>query len=99
MPLWQKIAAYAFLLIGLLIFVKTSRLRILGRPVIPLKWRIGLALFFPVIFALGILFGAIFLGIGAALFGIAILAGIFTGKKPKLPRFPKVRINIVRKEN
>ena len=99
MPLLQKITAYAFLLVGLLIFVQTGKIRIFGKSLIPMKWRIGLALLFPVIFVLGILFGAVILGIGIALLGIAMLSSILTGKKPKMPKLPRVRINVVRKQN
>jgi len=97
MPLWQKLTAYAFLLIGLFIFVKTSKLKILGRPVIPLKYRISLALFFPILFVLGIVFGAVIFGILITMLLVAFALSIFTGKKPKLPKFPKFKINIIRK--
>jgi hypothetical protein len=97
MPLWQKIAAYSFMLIGLFIFVKTGKARILGKPIIPMKWRIAFALFFPLIFVLGIVFGAVILGIAIALLTLATIIGIFTGRKPKLPRIPKIKVNVIRK--
>jgi hypothetical protein len=98
MSLGQKIAAYAFLLAGLFIFVKTGKLRIMGRPVIPMKWRITLALFFPIIFGLGIVFGAAALGILIALIAFTALIGIFSGKKPKIPKFPGLKIKVIRKK-
>ena len=97
MPLWQKILAYAFLLIGLFIFVKTGKLRIMGRQVIPMKYRIALALFFPVIFTVALFFGAVILGLAIAVIALLAILSIFSGKKPKLPRIPKIRINVVRK--
>jgi len=99
MPVWQKVLAYAFLLIGMFIFVKTGKLRIFNYPVIPLGWRIALALFFPVIFILGIFFGALILGFGIAAFIILGLFSIFTGKKIKRPKLPRIRVNIIRKNN
>jgi hypothetical protein len=97
MPLWQKLTAYAFLLIGLFIFVKTGKLKIRGRPLIPMKYRIALALFFPVVFVTAIFFGAIILGVAIAALAILTVLSIFTGKRPRLPKIPKIRINIVRK--
>ena len=97
MSLGQKILAYTFLLVGLYIFVKTGKLRILGRPVIPMKWRITLALFFPVLFGLGLVFGAVILGVAFTMIAVAVLLSIFTGRKLKRPRFPKIRINVIKK--
>ena len=97
MSLGQKILAYTFLLVGLYIFVKTGKLRILGRPVIPMKWRITLALFFPVLFAVGLVFGAVIFGVLITMLLVAFALSIFTGKKPKLPRFPELKINVIRK--
>tara|TARA_Y100000310_G_scaffold167429_1_gene167174 strand:- start:101 stop:430 length:330 start_codon:yes stop_codon:yes gene_type:complete len=97
MSLGQKILAYTFLLVGLYIFVKTGKLRILGRPVIPMKWRITLALFFPVLFAVGLVFGAVILGVAFAMIAVAVILSIFTGRKIKRPRFPKIRINVIKK--
>ena len=97
MPLWQKITAYAFILAGLFIFVKTGKLRIMGRPIIPMKWRITLALFFPVLFGLGLVFGAVILGVAFTMIAVAVLLSIFTGRKLKRPRFPKIRINVIKK--
>jgi hypothetical protein len=97
MPLWQKLTAYAFLLIGLFIFVKTGKLRVMGRPLIPMRYRVALALFFPVIFLIAIFFGALILGIAIAALAILTVLSIFTGKRPKFPKIPKIRINVVRK--
>ncbi len=94
MPLWQKISAYAYLLIGFFIFAKTSNMKVMGYPVIKLKWRIILAVFFPVIFVLGILLGAAALGIGLAFFALMALLSIFTGKQIKRPKLPRIRINL-----
>ncbi len=97
MTFGQKILAYAFLLIGLYIFVKTGKIRIFNRPVIPMKWRITLALFFPILFILGLVFGAIILGIAFTMIAVAVLISIFTGRKLKRPKFPKIRINVIKK--
>tara|TARA_Y100000310_G_C20377863_1_gene666605 strand:+ start:423 stop:746 length:324 start_codon:yes stop_codon:yes gene_type:complete len=99
MPLWQKMLSYTFILAGLYIFVKTGKLRIMGRQMIPMKWRIALSLFFPVIFVLGLFFGAFFLGAIISFILLATLIGIFKGKKPKLPKLPRVKINIITKNN
>jgi len=97
MPLWQKIIVYAYLLLGLFIFVKTSNLKFMDHPIISLKWRIILAVFFPVILGLGVIFGVLLLGIGIAFFGLMALSSILTGKKIKRPTIPRLRINVVRK--
>lgn len=97
MPLWQKILGYTFLLIGLFIYVQTSKLKIMDRPIIPTKWRIALALFFPLIFVIGILFGAVIFGALIVLLIAGALLSLLSGKKPKLPKFNRIKINIVRK--
>ena len=97
MPLWQKVLGYVFLLIGLFIYVQTSKIKIMDRPIIPTKWRIALALLFPLIFVIGILFGAVIFGALIVLLIAGALLSIFTGKRPKLPKFNKIKINIVRK--
>ncbi len=97
MPLWQKILGYVFLLIGLFIYVQTGKIKILGRPIIPTKWRVALALFFPLIFVVGILFGAVIFGALIVLLIAGALLSLLSGKKPKLPKFNRIKINIVRK--
>ena len=57
--LWQKIVLYALLLISIYIFVKTSQIKINNAPLIKLKYRILLALFFPIILGLAFIFGFI----------------------------------------
>ncbi len=97
MPLWQKVLGYVFILLGLFIYVKTSKLRVAGRQLIPLRWRIAVSLFFPLIFALAIVFGALIIGFLLITLTLGILFSILTGRKPKLPKFGRIKINIVRK--
>lgn len=97
MPLWQKLAAYAYLLIGLFIFVKTSKLQLGGYPIIALKWRVALAVLFPVILVLGAAAGIILLGVAIAFFGLIALTSMLTGKKISRPKLPRLRINVIRK--
>jgi len=97
MPLWQKLVAYAYLLIGLFIFAKTSQIRVMGRPIIHIGLRLALALFFPVILILGLVAGAIIFGLAIALLAIMGVYSMFTGKKIKRPRIPRIRINVMRK--
>lgn len=69
----------------------------MNRSVIPTKWRIALALLFPLIFVIGILFGAVIFGTLIVILIAGALLSIFTGKRPKLPKFKRIKINIVRK--
>jgi hypothetical protein len=97
MPLWQKILGYTFLLLGLAIYVQTGKLKVMGRAIIPNKWRIILALFFPVIFAIGIVFGAVIFGALIVILIMGTIISLISGKKPKLPKFNRIKINIIRK--
>jgi len=80
-PLWQRIIAYIFLLLSLYIFIKTSRLQIGGIKIIKLRYRIILALFFPIILILGLIFGAFLIGLAICVFILLLIAGFITGKK------------------
>lgn len=66
-------------------------------PILSLKWRIILAVLFPVIIILGIVLGAAIIGLVIALFGLFALFSVFTGKKIKRPTIPRLRINLIRK--
>ena len=97
MPLWQKVLGYTFLLLGLAIYVQTGKLKVMGRALIPNKWRIILALFFPVIFAIGIVFGAVIFGALIVILIMGTIISLLSGKKPKLPKLNRIKINIIRK--
>ncbi|MEK6922315.1 MAG: hypothetical protein AABX08_00775 [Nanoarchaeota archaeon] len=81
--LWHKIALYVLLLLSIFIFVKTSELKISNIPIIKLKYRIAIALFFPVILILAFLIGSIVIGIIAASIFILSLTSYFSRKKYK----------------
>jgi len=99
MPLWQKLVLYGALLVGLFIFVKTGKVAIFGHQLIPMKWRITLAVFFPIIVVLGIIFGALILGLLVALLAVGTVMALVTGKKPHMPKIPKLRVRVIRKPN
>lgn len=69
----------------------------MNMPLIPNKWRIALALFFPLIFAIGLVFGAVIFGALIVILIMGVILSIFSGKKLKLPKFNGIKINIIRK--
>ncbi|MFH1592004.1 MAG: hypothetical protein ABIB47_01410 [Candidatus Woesearchaeota archaeon] len=79
--LWQKIVFYLLLLISIFIFVKTSKLKINNVPIIKLRYRILLSLFFPIVLILALVIGSIMVGIIAAAIFILFLSSYFTRKK------------------
>ena len=89
--LWHKIALYILLLGAIFVLVKTSQLKTHGRTVIPLKYRIMLATFFPLIIALAFVLGTIILAIAFVAISILIIYSLFSKKK--------VRISINRRIN
>ena len=86
-PLWQRLLLYGFILIALFIYVKTSQLKVLGKPLIPLRWRILLALFFPLIFIVGLAFGALLI---AAVLTIVFFLFLWLFYKVKIQRKRKL---------
>ncbi|MEK6937189.1 MAG: hypothetical protein AABW58_03910 [Nanoarchaeota archaeon] len=55
LTLIERILIYIFLLIAIYIFVKTSRIEIFGKKLINLKYRILLAVFFPIIILVAVI--------------------------------------------
>jgi hypothetical protein len=53
--LTQKIIIYILLLIAIYIFVKTSKIEILGKKLIKLRYLVILAIFFPVVLLLALI--------------------------------------------
>lgn len=86
---WHKVVLYILLLGAIFIFVKTSQIKINNRPVIRLEYRLLLAIFFPVVLALALIFGSLIFAI--ALAGLAL---VYFYSKATKKRF---RINLVRK--
>ncbi|MFA5176184.1 MAG: hypothetical protein WC413_02915 [Candidatus Nanoarchaeia archaeon] len=92
--MWQQILLYAFILISLFIFVKTSQIKVNGHNLISLKYRILLALFFPLVFVLLFLLSSVILALVLTAGFIILLTAIlsrFYGKRLKLPSFKKKR--------
>lgn len=58
LDLWKKILLYGFVLIALFVYAKLSNLKVRNVPLVPLHYRIFLALFFPFILVLFFFFGA-----------------------------------------
>ncbi len=77
---WQKIILYILLLISLFIFVKTSQIRINNTPLISLKYRVLLALFFPIILIIGLLLGSVIIAIVVSILFISFLLSFFSKK-------------------
>jgi len=63
LSLWQRLLLYAFILIALFIFVKVSQIKINGLPLVKLRYRILLALFFPILFVIFFLLGSFIIAI------------------------------------
>ena len=82
----QKIALYGFILLTVLIYALLTKVRFFGRAVIPLAYRILIALFFPVVFALLFVFGAVLLGLIFALILVFVLLVFLSGKRIKIKR-------------
>ena len=79
--MWQKIGLFGLLLLVLFIYVQLSKIRINGRLLIPLKYRILTAVFFPVLFGVLFLVGAVLLAIVlAAVLVFAVLTMIHKRK-------------------
>lgn len=75
LPLWQQILIYACILTSLFIYVKTSQLTLFDRPLIPLKYRILLSVFFPAIIAMALVFSAFIIAfIIAIVFVVSLFA-------------------------
>jgi hypothetical protein len=84
--LWQKIALYGFILLGLFIYVKVTRLSIRGVPLIRLPYRIGIALLFPLLFVLMFVFGAFLLALVLVILLVVFLLSLFGFGKIKIKR-------------
>lgn len=81
LPLWQKIALYTLLLIALFVYVKATKLSINGRPLISTKYRVMLALFFPLLLLLAIFLGALILALILVILFILFLLSLFGRRK------------------
>jgi len=80
---WQKIVLYLLLLLSLYIFVKTSQIKINNKPILKLKYRILIAVFFPVIFALAFIAGSIIIGIATVAIAVVIFSSYLNRKKER----------------
>jgi len=80
---WTKVFIYAFILLMIYIFVKLTNLRFFGRPVLNIKWRIAIALLFPIVLVIGLLFGAVIFAIVLVILLVLYIGSLF-GKKRKI---------------
>ena len=78
--LWQKIALYVLLLLGIYVFVRSSQLKINNKPILKLEYRILLAVLAPVLLLIGILIGSFIVAIALAVL-LLISANAFFRKK------------------
>lgn len=83
---WEKIALYGFILLALFIYVLLSRLRFFGRTLVPVPYRIAIALLFPLLFVVFLLAGVFLLGILLILVVILLLLVLFGKRKIKIRR-------------
>ncbi len=84
MELYQQIILYILLLIGLYIYVKTSKITINNKPIIPAKYRISLAVLFPLIIILAIIFSTFIIALALAIVIIIGLLILFQKIKRKI---------------
>lgn len=81
-----KIVFYVFLIIAFLVFLKLSTIKVNGNKVLGWSWRIILALIFPLVLILVILFGSLIV-LGVMVFLLVlflIFLGLFFLRKFKL---------------
>ena len=93
LAVWQKIVLYLLLLLSLYFFVKTSQIKINNKPVLKLKYRIIIAVFFPAIFTLAFIVGSIIIGIATATIAVIIVGSYLNRKKER----PQEREIVIRK--
>ncbi len=85
LTIFERIVLYILILIAIYIFVKTSELKIRGIPVLKLKYRLLLALFFPLVLVIGLLLSSFFIAIILVIFFIIFLyIKFFKSKNIKL---------------
>ena len=82
----QRWGIYGFIFTALLVFTLLSRLNIRGMPLLALRTRILLALFFPVVIVLAFVFGALLFGLAALLLAGLFLYLLFGRKRVVLQR-------------
>ena len=80
LTLIERIFIYIFILIAIYIFVKTSKLEIFGKKIIKLKYRILLAVFFPLIILITIILSSF---IAAIILTIIVLFLIYSFLRKK----------------
>lgn len=83
LELWQEILLYIVVFIDLYIFVKLSQIKIMGRSLIKLHWRIFIAVIFPLIFVVAVIFGAFLIALILTVLFILFLFSLFRRKKYK----------------
>ena len=73
LSIFERIALYILILIAIYIFVKTSELEFNGKKILKLKYRILLALFFPIILIIGLLLSSFIIAIALTIVFIIFL--------------------------
>jgi len=81
LTLIQRIILYIVILIAIYIFVKTSQIKLNGRELISLKYRVLIALFFPLVIVIGVILSSFILAIIIILGFIVFLYIKFFRKK------------------
>ena len=81
--LWERITVYGLIVAALFVFAMLSKLKINGRPVLSLKYRILIALLFPLLLVLLFLFGAVVIGVIVLALIVIFIIGLLNNKKIK----------------
>ena len=89
--LWQKLVLYGLILGALFVYVRMSQVKVGSRPLIPLQYRIALAVLFPVILGLIVVFSSFVLALVAVGLLLLFAVGKITKKKFKIKIVTKPR--------
>ena len=77
LTIFERIVLYIIILIAIYIFVKTSELKFNGIKILRLKYRILLALFFPLVIVIGVILSSFITAIIISIIAIIMLFSFF----------------------
>ena len=83
LALWERAVIYLAILAALFVFVMLSKIKVFGRNLLSLRYRILIALLFPFLLALLFLFGAVLVGVIVLALVVIVLIGLLNKKKIK----------------
>ncbi len=87
LKLWQEILIWVVIFIDLYIYVKLSQIKINGINLIKLRYRLLIAVLFPLVFVLAFMFAGVILALALVVLFILFLLGFFRKKRFKIRIF------------